>query len=148
MLYNKIDECINDARKTGNKDRLKVLQLIKSEFQKFLTSSKDAKLDDTQEIKILLKMAQAWKEEYRNLLENKRDTSVIIHEIDILESLIPELPSTPEIEGYTEGIFEVYKANNPNISMKDLKPIIDLVKKKYPLADGGIIAKTFKELLK
>lgn len=147
MVNNMIDDRIRDARKMGDKDGLRVFKLIKSEFQKFLTSSKDSKLDEIQEVKILMKMLEQWKDEYNTLLENNRDTSLIINDIDILESLIPELPSTEEIQGYTEGVFDVYKANNPNISMKDLKPIMDQVKKKYPLADGSIIAKTFKELL-
>lgn len=143
MLLETLDSQIQYARKHNEKTLLKVVQLIKSELTK---TSKNP--TEEQEAKILLKMLQAWKEEYNNLLAAGRDVSVINEEIDTLMLFVPELPSTVEIEGYTEGIFEVYKANNPNISMKDLKPIMDQVKKKYPLADGSIIAKTFKELLK
>lgn len=142
MLLETLDSQIQYARKNSEKTLLKVLQLIKSELTK---TSKNP--TEEQEAKILLKMSQAWKEEYNNLLVAGRDVSVISEEIDTLMKFVPELPSTTEIQGYTEGVFDVYKANNPNISMKDLKPIMDLVKQKYPLADGSIIAKTFKELL-
>lgn len=147
MLNDKIDSLIQESRKSGEKSKLKVLQLIKAQFQSFLTSKKGAKLTKEQEAKILLKMAEQWKDEYNILLKNNRDTSVIIDEIDILMHFVPEIPTEEEIQEHTKGLFEAYKERYPDVCMKDLKPIMNQVKQKYPLADGGIIAKTFKELL-
>lgn len=148
MLYNKIDELIANARKSGDKTLLKVLQLIKSDFMKYKTSSKDAKLTEESEAKILLKMSQAWKEEYHNLLTAGRDTSVIIDEIDTLMDFVPEIPTDEQVKTYTIDAIAEYKVNHDNLSMKDMKTIMNMVKEREPLADGSIIAKTFKEYLK
>lgn len=147
-MYKEIDNMISDARKSGEKSLLKVLQLIKAEFQKFLTSKNAGELDEVQEAKILMKLAEQWKEEYNNLLHAKRNTYEIIEDIEILKRFIPEPPTKEEIEGYTEGVFDVYKASHSNISMKDMKPIMNIVKEKYPLADGKVISSIVKKLLK
>lgn len=146
MLYEQIDELIANARKSGDKTLLKVLQLIKSDFMKYKTSSKDAKLTEESEAKILLKMSQAWKEEYHNLLTAGRDTSIIIDEIDTLMDFVPEIPTEEQIKTYTIDAIAEY--NHDNLSMKDMKTIMNMVKEREPLADGGIIARVFKEYLK
>ena len=151
MLYNQIDELIANARKQGNKSELKVLKLIKAEL---IRSSKYSEITEKREIKILTKMAEVWKEEYRTLLANNRDTSVIIDEIDTLMGFIPELPEPnevedKEIEEYTKQVYlDLLDQSSSPISIKDLKTVISIVREKYPSADGKVISSTFKECLK
>lgn len=143
MLYTEIDNFIAGARKSGNKTALKVLQLIKSEFQKFLTSSKDAKLDTIQEAKILLKMQSQWLEELDSLKKANRDTIELEATIRILQEFTPELPSESKIIEYTKEVVASYDS----VSMKDMKSIMNKVKEKYPLADGKIISQVVKNTL-
>ena len=148
MLNTEIDAKIAEARKSGDKSLLKVLQLIKAEFIKHKTSSKDAKLDEIQETKILMKMKEQWLDEFEMLCSNNRDGSQLMNEIQILEEFIPELPTEEEIKEYTrQVVLDFIDQSSSPLSMKDMKAIMNIVKERSPLADGGIIAKTFKEYL-
>lgn len=145
MLYNQIDESIAHARKHGYKTDLKVLQLIKAQFQSYLTSSKNAKLDDIQEAKILIKMKEQWLDEFEMLCSNNRDGHQLMSEIQTLEKFIPELPTDEQVKIYTIDAIAEY--NHDNLSMKDMKAIMNMIKERNPLADGGIVARVFKEHL-
>lgn len=148
MLNDKIDSLIQEARRSGKKSELKVLQLIKNEFMKYETSSKNTKLDEIQESKILRKIRDQWLDEFEILSSNNRDGSEIMSEIQILESFIPELPTEEEVKEYTRQVYlDLLDQSSSPVSMKDMKTVMTIVKQKYPLADGSVIAKTFKELL-
>lgn len=144
-MYTELDKYIAEARKNGHKSVLKVLQLIKAEFQKFLTSSKDAKLDEVQEAKILLKMKDQWLDELQMREKAGRDVTELRSEVELLTGYIPELPTSEDIESYTREVITAYKAGA--LSMRDMKPIMNIVKEKYPLADGKIISQVVRSIL-
>lgn len=143
MLHIELDNFIAGARKSGNKTTLKVLQLIKAEFQKFLTSSKDAKLDVLQEARILLKMQSQWLEELDSLKRAGRDTTELESTIRILREFTPELPLESEVVECTKEVIASYES----VSMKNMRSIMSKVKEKYPLADGKIISQVVKNAL-
>ena len=151
MLYTELDSYIAEARRTSNKSALKVLQLIKAEFQKYLTSSKDAKLDEVQEAKILMKMRDQWIEELNFRDQNGRDVTELNSELGVLIEYIPELPSNNDVEEYTAAAVTAYKATKPDgysLSMKDMKPLMAIVREKFPLADGKVISKVLQGILR
>lgn len=149
MLHTELDSYIAEARRTSNKSALKVLQLIKAEFQKYLTSSKDAKLDEVQEAKILMKMRDQWIEELNFRDQNGRDITELNSELGVLLEYIPELPSNSDIEEYTLEAVETYKnTKSEKLSMKDMKPLMAIVREKFPLADGKVISKVLQGILK
>lgn len=78
ILKDNLDTYIATAMTEGEKSKykLKVLRLIKAEYQKFLTSGKDKVLDEATEIKILKKLQKQWKEElgHLSMLEEKLST--------------------------------------------------------------------------
>ena len=149
MLHIELDNYLAEARKAGNKTALKVLQLIKAEFQKYLTSSKDAKLDEVQEAKILMKMRDQWIEELNFRDQNGRDITELNSELGVLLEYIPELPSNSDIEKYTLEAVETYRnTKSEKLSMKDMKPLMAIVREKFPLADGKVISKVLQGILK
>ena len=149
MLHIELDNYLAEARKAGNKTALKVLQLIKAEFQKYLTSSKDAKLDEVQEAKILMKMRDQWIEELNFRDQNGRDITELNSELGVLLEYIPELPSNSDIEEYTLEAVETYRnTKSEKLSMKDMKPLMAIVREKFPLADGKVISKVLQGILK
>lgn len=151
MLHTKLDSYIAEARRASNKSALKVLQLIKAEFQKYLTSSKDAKLDEVQEAKILMKMRDQWIEELNFRDQNGRDVTELNSELGVLIEYIPELPSNSDVEEYTAAAVTAYKTTKPDgysLSMRDMKPLMAIVREKFPLADGKVISKVLQGILK
>ena len=150
MLHTELDKYIAEARKNGYKSTLKVLQLVKAEFQKFLTSSKDAKLDEVQEAKILLKMKDQWLDELQTREKAGRDTTELRSDVELLTGYIPALPTTEDIESYTREAVTAYKTTMPDgyaLSMRDMMPIMSIVKEKYPLADGKVISQVVRSFL-
>lgn len=150
MLYTELDSYIAEARRASNKSALKVLQLIKAEFQKYLTSSKDAKLDEIQEAKILIKMRDQWIEELNFRDQNGRDVTELNSELGVLIGYIPELPSNSDVEEYTAAAVTAYKTTKPDgysLSMKDMKPLMAIVREKFPLADGKVISQVVRSML-
>lgn len=148
MLHDKLDNYIYKARKERDEVSLKVFKLIKTEFIKY---SKTSNLDEISEAKILLKMFDQWKEECSNLFKAGRDVSELTNEIQTLKRYVPEIPTEEEVEDYTRESVTAYKLtkeDNYKLSMRDMKPIMLLVKEKYPLADGSIISKVLKSILK
>ena len=72
-------------------------------------------------------------------------------EIDIIKQFVPEQPTDEEIEEYTRGCISAYilsKKAGESLSMKDMKPLMNIVKEKYPSANGKIISKVLGSLIK
>ena len=62
-----------------------------------------------------------------------------------------DLLTDEEIEEYTRGCISAYilsKKAGESLSMKDMKPLMNIVKEKYPSANGKIISKVLGSLIK
>lgn len=151
MLHTEIDKHIANAMKDRNMDLLNVLKLIKSELVK---AEKDGvTLDEVSEAKILLKMLSQREDSIRQYVNGRRKDLADNEqkEIDIIKQFVPEQPTDEEIEEYTRGCIPAYvltKKAGECLSMKDMKPLMNIVKEKYPSANGKIISKVLGSFIK
>lgn len=151
MLYTEIDKLIANAMKERNIELLNVLKLIKSELVK---AEKDGvTLDEVSETKILLKMLSQREDSIRQYVDGGRKDLADNEqkEIGIIKQFVPEQPTDEEIEEYTRTCISTYvltKKEGENLSMKDMKPLMNIVKEKYPSANGKIISKVLGSFIK
>ena len=151
MLYTEIDKLIANAMKERKIELLNVLKLIKSELVK---AEKDGvTLDEVSETKILLKMLSQREDSIRQYVDGGRKDLADNEqkEIDIIKQFVPEQPTDEEIEEYTRTCISTYvltKKEGENLSMKDMKPLMNIVKEKYPSANGKIISKVLGSFIK
>lgn len=151
MLNKEINNLIADAIKSKNSDRLNVLRLIKSEFIK---AEKDGiVLDDISETKILLKMVSQREDAIKQYKEGNRTDLVEKEqkELDIINTFVPKQPTEEELYNYTIEVIILYgtiKGEEYVLSMKDMKPILNLVQEKYPSANGKIVSKALQNFIK
>lgn len=151
MLYTEIDKLIANAMKERNIELLNVLKLIKPELVK---AEKDGvTLDEVSETKILLKMLSQREDSIRQYVDGGRKDLADNEqkEIDIIQQFVPEQPTDEEIEEYTRTCISTYvltKKEGENLSMKDMKPLMNIVKEKYPSANGKFISKVLGSFIK
>ena len=150
----KIDEMIKNAMREKNIELLSVLKLIKAEFLKKSTepgrSSKE--LTEDEQVKVLLKMASQREDSIRQYIDGGRQDLADAEkkELEILNEFVPKQPTDDELGEYVRGVVSAYcvvKDENFVLSMKDMKPIMNIVKEKYPTANGGVISKTLKDII-
>lgn len=143
----KINECIAEAMKSKDRERLNTLKLIKAELVK---AEKDGiTLDDAKEAKILMKMVDQRKESISQYIKGGRNDLAENEqkEIDVIKQYIPEQPSDEEIERYTNDAIKAYIeqiGGTYQVSMKDMKAILSMVQEKYPMASGKIVSNVLK----
>lgn len=151
MLHKDINKLIAEAMKNKNNELLNVLRLIKSEFTK---AEKDGiSLDEVSESKILLKMASQREDSIKQYMEGNRQDLVENEqkELDIIKEYIPKQPTEEEIVEYTSATITAYKVAKEEgykLSMKDMKPILNIVQEKYPSVNGKIVSQTLQNFLK
>ena len=155
-MYKEIQDLISQALKAGDTKKLNTLRLIKSEF--LLAEKNKVEITDSVEIKILSKMItqrQDSIEQYKkanrlDLVQKEED------EIAIIKQYLPEQPNEEFLKNYIRKCIDYYKdlaekltSNTAllpyKLSMKDMKPIMNIVKEKY---DFPVIGKLVSEVLK
>ena len=144
-MYKEIQDLISQALKAGDTRKLNTLRLIKSEF--LLAEKNKVEITDSVEIKILSKMItqrqdsiEQYKKANRLDLVQKEE-----EEINIIKQYLPEQPSEEFLKNYIRKCIDVYKETNSNVSVKDTKTIMNIVKEKY---DFPIVGKLVSEVLK
>lgn len=155
MYKETIDDLIKTAMLNKKTLDLKVLRLIKSEYQTYSTT-KDNKgnlnvLDDIAEVKILKKLHKQWKDEYEAFVKAGRTEEALTlgAELRTIEALIPTESSQEETEAKIKSIIEGYLFGLPveeRGSLKHLGAIMKLVKADNPMADGKLVAEIYKKL--
>lgn len=138
MLTEKLNSLIAEAMKAGDKERTEVLRLIKTALVNVEKSG--VKLTEDTELKALMKMVSQREESIKQYTEAGRDelAQQEAYEIGVIKEFIPEQPSDDEVNGYIDLIIAEYRATHDEpLSMKDMKPIMDLVKAKYNLPTVG-----------
>ena len=154
MIKDRLDGLIANAMRAKDTVGLKVLRLIKSEFQKFETTKNNKgvlnTIDDASEIRILKKMLTQWEEETSLFEQAHRDTSSSIAENNYLRNLIPSEPSIEEQRFGVKQIIEAYMLGLPieeRRGMKHLGSIMKIVKGHYPTIDGKMVSDTYKQMI-
>ena len=144
------DELIKDAMHQKNRELLNVLKLIKAEFLKKQTEPgrKTKELTDEEQTKVLLKMASQREDSIKQYIDGGRQDLADAErkELEIIKRFIPKQPTDEELADYvTEVIKDYLSVKGGNLSMKDMKPIMDIVKVKYPTANGKIVSQTLQK---
>ena len=150
MIREQIDDMIALAMKAGKQHKLKVLRLIKAEYQLYETAAKDNYLDDVVEIKILKKMQKQWKEELDAFISAGRDTFDLDLELKYLESFIPKERSEEEKKDIATNVIEKYLRELPieeRPSMKHLGAIMKIINKEYADIEGKLVANLYKSII-
>lgn len=149
-----VDEMIKNAMKDKNLELLGVLKLIKAEFLKKSTEPgrSSRELTEDEQVKVLLKMASQREDSIRQYIDGGRQDLADAEkkELEILSEFVPKQPTDEELEEYVRGVISAYcavKEETHTLSMKDMKPIMDIVKEKYPTANGKIISKTLNDII-
>lgn len=146
MIVN-IDGLIANAMKSKEEYKLKVLRLIKSEYQKFITSGSGKQLDDSNEIKILKKMQKQWKEELEAFIEAGRETFDLTLELKYLETFIPAEMSDEEQRNAALNIINRYLLGLPieeRRTMKHLGAIMKIINAEYPTISGKLVSEIYR----
>lgn len=138
MLTEKLNSLIAEAMKAGDKERTEVLRLIKTALVNVEKSG--VKLTEDTELKTLMKMVSQREESIKQYTEAGRDelAQQEAYEIGVIKEFIPEQPSDDEVNGYIDMVIAEYRAtHDESLSMKDMKPIMDIVKVQYNLPTVG-----------
>ena len=150
MINNKIDEMIASALKNRETDLLNVLKLIKSEFVNAMHNK--VEFNEATEVTILLKKVSQREYSIQQYIKRRKNDLAELEkkELDIIKSYTPKQATDEEIAEYTSSIITAYmvsKGEDYTLSMKDMKPIMTLVKEKYPNANGKIISMTLNKVI-
>ena len=74
--------------------------------------------------------------------------NVEMGELEIIKTFIPKQPTDEELALYvTEVIKDYLSVKGGNLSMKDMKSILDIVKQKYASVNGRIVSKTLQKYI-
>lgn len=150
MIKEKLNNLIATAIKSKNPSKLKVLRLIKAEYQKFETSGSNKVLDDAAEITILKKLQKQWKEELEAFSAAGRDTTALAIELGYLEEFLPKELTEAEQEEVIRKIIIKYLQDLPieeRASMKNLGGIMKIIKKEYPSIEGKKVSEMYKSII-
>jgi hypothetical protein len=146
MLLDTIDKEISSAMHEQKKSRLNTLRLIKKEL---VDKSKDGTpLTEEVEGKILLKMKVQREESIKIYKDAKREdlAEQENEELLVINEFAPKLASDDDVRKEAEKVInEVYYGN---VSMKDMKNILNIVKSVYPTANGKVVSDTVKSYIK
>jgi uncharacterized protein YqeY len=144
MYREVIDKQIASAMKNGDHLQLTVWRAIKSEFVKYQTSGANVELTDDKELQIITKMVQQRKDSFEEYTKAGRTELAIVEESEmkLLLSLLPKEPTENDI---MESINEFLANRSDKPTMKDMREVMSYVKTKYPIANGGLVSKLFKE---
>lgn len=63
-------------------------------------------------------------------------------DLEVIRSLTPKQPTPEEIQEFVEAVLDEYvkaKGDGYQISKKDIRPVIDIVKQKFPHAENKYV---------
>ena len=146
MYIEKIDEMIANAIKSGQKIELDVYRAMKTAFMNYRTAKAGNVINDAVELDIIGKMAAQRKDSFEQYsAANRVDLAdKEAKELEILMGFLPKEPTDCEIEAEIDTYISSLEAP----SMKDMKNVMNVVKAKYPMANGGKISKIFASKIK
>lgn len=152
MIRDNLDNMIAISIKNGDHLKLDVYRAIKVAFTNFKTAKAHNELTDEVELQIIGKLVAQRKDSIEQYTQaNRLDLAEKEQkELEILSSMLPKEPTTDEIENAVkEAVLTLISDNGIEYkpSMKDMKTVMQYVKDKYPMANGGVVSKYFKEMI-
>lgn len=137
------DELIAKAMKSKNQPLLNTYRLMKTEF---VNAEKNGTvINEAAEIKILNKMVAQHKDSIAQYEAAGRTELAFreSYELEVIKSFLPAEVSEEEITKYANEVIAETKADHA-LSMKDMKPILEKVKAKYPTVEGKLVSTLLK----
>lgn len=150
MLYEEINSKIAIAMKKRDLQLLNTLKLMKSEIVK--NEKNGVEINDSNVLKILSKMVSQREDSIKQYAKAKREDLVENErkEKEIIETFIPDTPSDDEIKDWTNKCIETYlldKSGDYLLSMKDIKPVMTIVREKYPTISGKFVSQIITDII-
>jgi uncharacterized protein YqeY len=144
-LFNKLQEEMKAAMKSGDKDKLSTIRMLISEIKKVQIDSKK-ELSDEEIISILQKYIKQRKEAYTQYEQAGRKdlAEKELKEIEIVQQFLPPPLSEEELIKIVEEIIQEVGASSIKEMGKVVKTVMDKVKGR---AEGSLISKIVKEKL-
>jgi uncharacterized protein YqeY len=144
-LFNKLQEEMKAAMKSGDKDKLSTVRMLISEIKKVQIDSKK-ELSDEEIISILQKYIKQRKEAYTQYEQAGRKdlAEKELKEIEIVQQFLPSPLSEEELIKIVEEIIQEVGASSIKDMGKVVKAVMDKVKGR---AEGSLISKIVKEKL-
>ena len=152
MISDKLDNLIAEAMKNHETEKLEVLRLIKTKFMEYKTAKAGNVLDEQTEASILIKMISQREDSIKQYTNAKRPelAEQEAKEINIIKEFAPKQATDEEIENFTSSAITAYKLTKEEgyvISMRDMKPIMEIVKTEYPMANGKVVSKVMNNYI-
>jgi len=144
-LFNKLQEEMKAAMKSGDKDKLSTIRMLISEIKKVQIDSKK-ELSDEEIISILQKYIKQRKEAYVQYEQAGRKdlAEKELKEIEIVQQFLPPPLSEEELIKIVEETIQEVSASSIKDMGKVVKAVMDKVKGR---AEGSLISKIVKEKL-
>lgn len=149
MLNTEINELIMSAMKAKDVVATQVYKLIKAEFLKAEKEKNFNGWNEADEIKILMKMAAQRNDSITQYTKVGRTdlAEAEKNELEYINKFIPKQPTDEEVKAYTQEIINDMKSKDMEVSMKNMKYVLQEVQKKYSMANGKIVSQVLKENL-
>lgn len=145
-----IENLIKESIKNKDSVRTTVLRNIKTEFLNFEKESKGNVLTEEKEIKILNKIATRLKDSIKEYKKAGRNDLVEkeSNELAIVSEFLPKEPDQETVEKEIKNTVEELFKENGSVTMKDTKTVIEKLKPKYPMLNGGLVSKIIQSYIK
>lgn len=144
-LIDKLNQDIKEAMKSGDKNTLKVVRMIKSSLDnEKIKLGKDVTEDD--ELSVLNREMKQRKESLDEFAKAKRDDLVndVSSEIDVLKSYLPEQLDNDQVKKIVNETISEVKAGSSKDIGKVMSALTPKIKGK---ADGKTVSDLVKEML-
>ncbi len=144
-LKNQITEDMKSAMKAGEKDRLKVVRLIRAAIKQ-VEIDKRIELDDAAVLAVLNKMVKQRRDSVDQFEKGNREDLAAIEraEIVVLEGYLPEQLSADELAAMVDEVIAATGAEG----IRDMGKVMGQIKAKAAgRADMGAVSATVKERL-
>ena len=144
-LKNQITEDMKSAMKAGEKDRLKVVRLIRAAIKQVEVDTR-TELDDAAVLGVLNKMVKQRRDSVEQFEKGDREDLAAIEraEIEVLENYLPEQMSAEDLTALVDEVIAATGAEG----MRDMGKVMGQIKAKAAgRADMGAVSATVKERL-
>lgn len=144
MLRDTIDALIQSAMKEKDEERLNTLRLMKNGM--IVLEKSGEGYTETSEMKMLTKMKSSIEDSIKQFTDAGRFDLAEKEKkgLTILQEFLPKEASEDDIKAYTN---EVIDNLDHAVAMRDMKFVLGEVQKKYPTANGNIVAGVVKSRL-
>ncbi len=144
-LKSQITEDMKSAMKAGEKDRLKVVRLIRAAIKQIEIDTRE-ELDDAAVLAVLTKMVKQRRDSVEQFEKGDREDLAAIEraEILVLNDYLPEQLSAEELAAMVDEIIQATGAEG----IRDMGKVMGQIKEKASgRADMGAVSATVKERL-